>query len=84
MFETPSPIGAKFGIHQYTHGLHLYAKFHLDQFIVSTLQSEKLLKYCKLTKFPHFRGSCANPLFTDPGKIWRKTVYPRVTFICQI
>jgi len=42
---------AKFGVLQQTHGLHLPAKFGLDQFILSSSGGKKTPKFCRFLDF---------------------------------
>jgi len=62
----PTLIWAKFGRKQWTYGLCLYAKFHLNPFVVSSSRNEK----------PQFWANfdiwwTLNPApFTDEGQIW--------------
>ena len=39
--HSPSQIMAKFGMEEYTHGLGLHAKFHLEWFIASSLRGKE-------------------------------------------
>jgi len=61
---------------QYTHGLRLHAKFHLNVFIVSASGGQKPQFWANLTfgKLPLYRTP-----FTDEGQIQYVRVDPRST-----
>ena len=72
----PLLIQAKFDMRQYTHGLHLHAKFHLNGFIVSIAGGQKP-QFC--SNFDIW-GHLYRPPFIDEGQVW----YARADPLCNL
>jgi len=73
-------IQAKFGIRQYTHGLHWYAKFHLNVLTVG-FQGPKKTQFWKNFDIG---GTHAPMPVTDKGQIWCAGADPQSMLTCQI
>ena len=64
-----------------TQGLHLYAKFHLNVFIVCRFSVAKNHNFGHILTFC---GLLYRPPLTDDGQIWCSIADPRYTLTCQI
>ena len=72
---------AKFGGLEQTQGLHLYAKFHLNVFIVSASGGQKLYNFGQILTFS---GLLYRRPFTEEGQIWCAIADIWSTLTCQI
>ena len=77
-----SPIWAKFGVRQYTHGVLFLANFCLDHYVLSFLRGEE--EYRGI--LPNFQiwGAPVPTPFTDHGQMWRASVDQQCTLHAKV